>query len=205
MSDITGISGSSDPYVGSTYSATSNDRNTLDISDYFTLLAAQLANQDMTSPMSNSEMMAQMTQMAMVQSITSMNEAMETSQAVTTQTYAASLIGQEVTVAVTDENGVATGVKYGTVASVNLTQSPPVIMLEGSSTEYPLTYVLGLGNIADPYNTTETPEDGETDGPGDVTEPGETEEPGSTEGSDGTEEPGTTEGSDGTEEPGAED
>ncbi len=161
MADIT-ISGSSDPYTASIYSATSNDRNTLDISDYFTLLAAQLANQDMTSPMSNSEMMAQMTQMAMVQSITSMTESMETSQAVTTQTYAASLVGQEVTVAVT-KDGTATGVKYGNVASVNLTQTTPTIMLEGDDKEYPLTYILGLGKIPDPYAKEEVPKDGDED------------------------------------------
>ena len=64
---------------------------------YFQLLAAQLQNQDMTNPMDNSEIMAQMTQMAMVQSLTSMTEAVNTSSALSSQTYAASLIGQEVT------------------------------------------------------------------------------------------------------------
>ena len=104
----------------------------------------------MTSPMSNSEMMQQMVQMAMVQSVTSMTESMQTSQAVTTQTYAASLIGQEVTVAeVTD--GVATGVKYGKVSSVNFTSADPMIRIEGTTKEYPLSYLLGMGKIDDPY------------------------------------------------------
>lgn len=150
MADIT-VSGSTNPYVGATYAATSNERNTLDISDYFQLLAAQLANQDMTDPMSNSEMMQQMVQMAMVQSISTMTESMEASQALSTQTYAAGLIGQSVTVAVT-EDGVATGVKLGKVESVNFTSSEPVIRLEGDSKEYPLSYVLGMGKIEDPFN-----------------------------------------------------
>ena len=150
MADISGISSTSNPYVGSTYKAETNDRNSLDITDYFQLLSAQLANQDMTSPMSNSEMMQQMVQMAMVQSVTSMTESMQTSQAVTTQTYAASLIGQEVTVAeVTD--GVATGVKYGKVSSVNFTSADPMIRIEGTTKEYPLSYLLGMGKIDDPY------------------------------------------------------
>ena len=81
-------------------------------------------NQDMTSPMDNSEMMSQMTNMAMVQSLTAMTESLNTSAAVTTQTYAGSLIGQEeVTVAVTDpDTGTANGVKYGKVVSVDFTK-----------------------------------------------------------------------------------
>ncbi len=187
MSDIT-ISGSADPYSASVYKATSNDRNTLDISDYFQLLAAQLANQDMTDPMSNGEMMQQLVQMAMAESVTTMTETMETMQAVSTQTYAASLIGQEISVAVV-EDGVATGVKYGKVASVNFTSADPVIRLEGDSKDYPLSYVLGMGKIDDPYkDPTETePEDdnnvGGTDGAGSTdgveggTDAGETTNP----------------------------
>lgn len=161
MADIT-VSGTTNAYVGATYAATSNDRNTLDISDYFQLLAAQLANQDMTDPMSSSEMMSEMVQMAMVQSISSMTEVMENTQALNTQTYAAGLIGQQVTVAVT-ENGTATGVKYGKVVSVNFTSSEPTIRIEGDNTEYKLSYVLGMGTISDPFSDTTT---------GDATESG---------------------------------
>lgn len=163
MADIT-VSGTTNAYVGATYAATSNDRNTLDISDYFQLLAAQLANQDMTDPMSSSEMMQEMVQMAMVQSISSMTEVMENTQALNTQTYAAGLIGQQVTVAVT-ENGTATGVKYGKVVSVNFTSSEPTIRIEGDSTEYKLSYVLGMGTISDPFNdTTESDSTGAVEG-----------------------------------------
>ena len=175
MADISGISSSNNPYLGSTYKAETNDRNSLDISDYFQLLSAQLANQDMTSPMSNSEMMQQMVQMAMVQSVTSMTESMQTSQAVTTQTYAASLIGQEVTMAEVTE-GVATGVKYGKVASVNFTSADPTIRLEGSNEEYPLSRLLGMGKIDDPYaagdGETDTEDAGSADGAGDAAGPG---------------------------------
>ena len=104
-------SGSSNPYATQYYSHASTDKNTLTITDYFKLLSAQLANQDMNNPMSNSEMMAQMVQMAMVQSMTFMNEMMENvistiqnSQIISTQTYAAGLVGQEVTVSVTEKD-----------------------------------------------------------------------------------------------------
>lgn len=157
MADIT-VSGTTNAYVGATYAATSNDRNTLDISDYFQLLAAQLANQDMTDPMSSSEMMQELVQMAMVQSISTMTETMEATQALSTQTYAAGLIGQQVTVAITVD-GSATGVKTGKVQSVNFTSSEPTIRLEGDSTDYSLSYVLGMGKIEDPFNDTSTSED----------------------------------------------
>mgnify|MGYP003377719845 CR=1 FL=1 len=152
MADDITVSGTSDPYAVGYYSPGSNSKNTLTIESYFKLLAAQLANQDMTSPMSNSEMMAQMTNMAMVQSLTAMTDSIRNSTAVSTQTYAASMIGQEITVAVVDEKtGKPTGVKYGKVASVDFTQGTPVIKLEGDDTEYPMAYILGVGKIPDPY------------------------------------------------------
>ncbi len=153
MADNLTISGASDPYSVGSYSPGVNNKNTLTIESYFKLLAAQLANQDMTNPMDNSEMMAQMTQMAMVQSLTAMTDSVQTSTAVSTQTYAAGMVGQEITVAVVDkETGKPIGVKYGTVASVDFTQGTPIIKLEGDEEGYPMSYVLGMGQIQDPYN-----------------------------------------------------
>ncbi len=166
MADIT-VSGTSNPYAQTYYTAGSTDKNTLDITDYFQLLAAQLQNQDMTNPMDNSEMMAQLTQMAMVQSMSAMTEAIETSSTINTQVYAASLVGQEVTVAVTEENALGVtqpvGVKYGKVESVNFTGASPTIKLEGSDEEYPLSYLLGMGRIPDPYASGDKEEDDSED------------------------------------------
>lgn len=167
-------SSSTSPYKTQSYSHASTDLNTLSITDYFTLLAAQLANQDMSNPMSNSEMMAQMVQMAMVQSMTSVNEVMENvintlenSQIISTQTYAAGLVGQEVTVSVTEtdeETGEVklVGSKVGTVESVNFTSATPTFRLEGDDTDYPITYLLGMGkvNVKIPAD----PDEGEGDG-----------------------------------------
>lgn len=156
-------SSASDPYSTQSYAHASTDLNTLTITDYFKLLSAQLANQDMNNPMSNSEMMAQMVQMAMVQSMTSMNEVMENvintlenSQIISTQTYAAGLVGQEVTVSVTEkvkdeETGEETikvvGSKTGIVESVNFTSATPTFRLKGDDTDYPITYLLGMGKV----------------------------------------------------------
>ncbi len=177
MAELGSISGTTNPTIQQNYTPEANDKNTLSITSYFKLLAAQLASQDMTNPMDNSEMMAQMTQMAMVQSLSTMTNSMDTSTAVTTQTYAAGLVGQEITVAVTEENSygqsIAVGVYYGKVESVNLTGSTPMLKLVGDDKEYPLNYVVGMGKIENPFK--DEAEDGgkvETDDDGKVVEPG---------------------------------
>ena len=150
MADQITVSSTANPYQAGVYSAGSNSKNTMDVNSFIKLLAAQLSNQDMTSPMDNSEMMSQMTNMAMVQSLTAMTESLNTSAAVTTQTYAGSLIGQEVTVAVTDpDTGTANGVKYGKVVSVDFTKGDPVVRLEGDDTGYKMSSVLGVGKLQD--------------------------------------------------------
>ena len=167
MAEVGAVISTADPYAPTYYNPGSNEKNTLTITSYFKLLAAQLANQDMSNPMDNSEMMAQMVQMAMVQSLSAMTESVQTSTAVSTQTYAAGLIGQEITVAITKENengtgSVPSGVKYGIVESVDFTTGTPVFKLQGDDKKYPLSYVLGMGKIDDPYASS-----GEEDGKGD--------------------------------------
>lgn len=74
------------------------------------------------------------------------------------------MIGQRITVAVIDpDSGKPTGVKYGRVVSVDFTQGNPVLKLEDDSTEYPMSHVLGVGQIEDPYKPAP---DGEEEGEG---------------------------------------
>lgn len=135
MADSLGVSGTSDPYTRYSYTAQANDKNTITMTGFFQLLATQLQNQDMTNPMDNSEIMAQMTQMAMVQAMTTMTDTMKNSSAINTQTYAAGLVGQEVTMAVTQKNIYGqeepVDVKYAKVEWVNFTSGDPTIKLEG--------------------------------------------------------------------------
>lgn len=164
---INSVSGTNNPYAKTYYTAVSNDKNTLSVTDFFQLLATQLQYQDPTSPMDNSELMNQMTQMAMMQSMTSMTEAIEASTATSAQTYAGSLVGQEVTVAVVKENSYGqeepTGVKYARVEYVNFTAGEPVFKVEGDDKEHPLSHLVGVGKVPDPYNKKD---DDEQEGPG---------------------------------------
>ena len=146
MAEIQGVSSATSPYEKATYSAKSNDKNTLSIESYFKLLSAQLANQDMTNPMDNSEMMAQMTQMAMVQSLGTMTTNMKQEMALTKTSYLAGLIGKDVTAKVPESElkakPNAPKEKSGVIASVNLTGDEPSFRLEGDITDYPLESLL---------------------------------------------------------------
>ncbi len=166
MADALSVSGSSNPYVTQSFTAEANDRNTITMTGFFQLLATQLQNQDMTNPMDNSEIMNQMTQMAMVQSISSMTDAMKNMTTINSQTYAASLVGQEVTMAVTEENSygqeVPVDVKYAKVEWVNFTSGNPTIKVEGDNKEYQLKHLVGMGRVPNPFEVEE--EEDEDDG-----------------------------------------
>ncbi len=161
--NISGISGSTNPYATSTYTAESNDKNTMTIESYFKLLAAQLANQDMTNPMDNSELMAQMSNMAMVQSLATLNTNLNLQMAMSKTSYLASLMGKEVSVSVSDDDMKSlregdNGVRFGTIESVNLSGDEPTFRLKGDPTDYLLTKLLSIGS--DVTETTKKAPDG---------------------------------------------
>ena len=178
MADSLSVSGTSNPYGTQSYTPEANDRNTITMTGFFQLLATQLQNQDMTNPMDNSEIMAQMVQMAMVQSMTTMSDSMKNSTAVSTQTYAAGLVGQEVTMAVTEENAYGqetpVDVKYAKVEWVNFTSGNPTIKIEGDEKEYQLSHLVGMGKVPNPFKKDPVEGEGEGDeGDGDVEGEGE--------------------------------
>ena len=149
MADIRAVSSGKNPYEVGSYTAKSNEKNTLTIESYFKLLSAQLAHQDMSNPMDNSEMMAQMTQMAMVQSLSTMTSNMKEEMALTKTTYLAGLIGKEVTVKLPEkENSLVENQpkeKSGVIASVNLSGKEATFRIEGDTTEYLLSDLIQIG------------------------------------------------------------
>ncbi|HEU0256435.1 MAG TPA: flagellar hook capping FlgD N-terminal domain-containing protein [Microbacteriaceae bacterium] len=105
--------------------------------DYMSLLLAQLQNQDPSSPMDATQMVAQTTQLGMLQQLTQMES--DANQALTFQMRqtAASLVG--LTVQYTDANGAsATGVVQG----VTFGTTTPTVTIGGVS--LPLSSVAGV-------------------------------------------------------------
>lgn len=147
MAEVSGVSSStSNPYVQKAATPAANEKNTLTITSYFKLLAAQLANQDYTNPMDNSEMLAQMSQMAMVQSLTSMTESVESQIAFAKQSYGIGMIGKEITVVTEPDEGSnqMAETRTGIVDAVFLTDEEPVVRLKGDTTDYKISQIVSV-------------------------------------------------------------
>ncbi len=87
------------------YTNSSMDAYGLDMSDFLSLMVAQFTNQTMDTTADISDMLNQLVQMQMVTALASMSTAMNTMTDASIMTYAASLVGKEVTVAGYDEAG----------------------------------------------------------------------------------------------------
>ena len=101
--------------------------------------------------MSNSDMMNQMTQMATMNAMTQVTDAVakfatvsNNLSQVTLTTYSTGLLGKEVTVAITNDEGEVTGTKKGTVTGVDLTGATAVY-IDGK--KYELSQVMGIGDV----------------------------------------------------------
>ncbi len=89
----------------SRYTNSSMDAYGLDMSDFLSLMVAQFTNQGMDNTADISDMLNQLVQMQMVTALSSMSTAMNTMTDSSIMTYAASLVGKEVTVAGVDSEG----------------------------------------------------------------------------------------------------
>ncbi|HWQ78041.1 MAG TPA: flagellar hook capping FlgD N-terminal domain-containing protein [Anaerovoracaceae bacterium] len=190
-----GTSGASNA-SGSTSGTTG--KNTLDMDDFFKLMVAQLANQDMYNTVDDTEFMAQMTQFSMVQALSDMSTLSATA-------YSVSLIGKEVILAGTNADGTLNTYK-GIVEGVNLFNGSAEIVVDGVA--FPLSRVMQVkepdiiipgDGINDP-----DPEEDDDEAPVDETN-NDANSVNETEGSDstgGTNDSGETDGGGGTDESG---
>lgn len=106
--------------------------NEFDINDFYYLMAAQLKNQDMMNPVDDSQFLAQMTQMAMIQAMDQMNEMTMTS-------YAFEFMGKDVIIALYDDNNDLQTIE-GQVEKVTLYNGKPQVVVDGKS--YDLSQVM---------------------------------------------------------------
>lgn len=115
----------------------SNTKTDLNMDDFMKLLVKQLQNQDMMNPMDEAAFMNQMTQMATVQ-------AMNTFTDISVTTYAASLVGKEITVAEKGTDGKVNEI-VGTVTGAAVYGGEQVVFINGKS--YYLTQVMAVGKL----------------------------------------------------------
>lgn len=108
-----------------------DDGSTLDVSDFMNLMIAQMTNQDFLNPTDNTEYMSQLAQFSTMQEMQKLAEYSKTN-------YAASLLGQTVTVA-KNEIGGNVAKTTGVVTSVSLVNNEFTVTVDGKT--------FGLENI----------------------------------------------------------
>ncbi|MDD3394446.1 MAG: hypothetical protein EOM28_10225 [Clostridia bacterium] len=141
MTNINGSSASTSSTSKLTTKSTGD--TTLDIDDFYQLMAAELQNQDMTNPMETSEFMSQLTQMSTIQAITDITN-------VSLISYAASLVGKDVTIGKTGSDGNIEEL-YGTVTATGMYSGEQVVFVDGKS--YQLSSIMAVGKLPETEKT----------------------------------------------------
>lgn len=154
------------------------DNTSLDFEDMLLLLVTQLQNQSIDNQMDASDMMNQLIQMTVMQSLTEVTMKVEEQTQASVMTYAASLVGKEVTVGVVDENGKIQEI-YGEVTATGMYDGEQVIFMGENC--YSLNSILAVGKLPEKKpgvdgdgNVTDPDGDGsvtDPDGSGNVTDP----------------------------------
>ncbi len=112
-------------------------KQTMDSEMFLALLVAQLRAQDPSSPMDTNEMMAQTTQLASMEQLTSLTKMTEEGFSLQMRSAAANLLGQKVSY-VGKDGATVTGV----VTSVSFKQAIPTVKV--GDVELPLDAVTGI-------------------------------------------------------------
>ncbi|MBR2894143.1 MAG: hypothetical protein IKC03_00610 [Oscillospiraceae bacterium] len=134
MQGTTGMTKSS---ASGAYTNSTMDAYGLDMSDFLTLMVAQFTNQSMDNTADTSEMLNQMVQMQMVTALANMTDA-------SVMTYAASLVGKEVTVAGVDGNGDYSE-KVGVVTGTGNYGKDQVVFVDGEM--HYMNEILAVGRL----------------------------------------------------------
>ncbi len=112
----------------------------LDMNDFLNLMVAMFQNQDIDNAASTTDMMNQMVQMSVVQAITNISTLIDDS---TVLTYAASLVGKEVTVGLYE--GKTLKEIQGVVTGTGTLNGQQVIFIGNDS--YYLTDIMAVGRL----------------------------------------------------------
>ncbi len=162
MNDLSNILGTTAPIKQAQNSTNKKAGSSLDMTDFLTLMVAMFQNQDIDNAASTTDMMNQFVQMSVVQAITNISTLIDDS---TVLTYAASLVGKEVTIGeVVGKEMVET---VGTVIGTGTLNGQQVIFLDNDKSYY-LNQILAVGRLPEKQEDVD-PDKDEGDGDGDGT------------------------------------
>ncbi len=143
MSDLSALYGVNSTGVTLKY-GTTEDNTSLDWDDFLQLMVVTLQNQTIDDTADMSDMMNQMVQMSVVSAIDNISTLIEDT---STLTYAASLVGKEVTVGVWSGNTLNEIV--GTVTGTGTYNGSQVIFLDNNEVAYNLSSIMAIGILPD--------------------------------------------------------
>lgn len=161
MNDLSNILGTTAPIKQAQNSTNKKAGSSLDMTDFLTLMVAMFQNQDIDNAASTTDMMNQFVQMSVVQAITNISTLIDDS---TVLTYAASLVGKEVTIGeVVGKEMVET---VGTVIGTGTLNGQQVIFLDNDKSYY-LNQILAVGRLPEKQEDVDPDKDeGDVDGDG---------------------------------------
>lgn len=133
----------------------------LDVNDFLQLIVQQFQNQTIDETASTTDMINQMVQMSVIQALTTVTNSIGTMVDASTLTYAASLVGKEVTIGQYDDKGNLTEI-VGTVTGTGTYKGLPVIFVNDK--QYYLNEILAVGRVPEKPETPEEPENKPDDG-----------------------------------------
>ena len=178
MADLNGIYGNKQVANQNIKIEKKGDNTKLDMTDFIQLMITQLTNQGIDESVDTSDMLNQMIQMQMVETMATLTDA-------SVMSYAASLVGEKVTVGKFDSDNKLQEV-YGTVTGTGTMNGNQVIFLDNNE-YYLISEILAVGKLPPPKE-----EDGDDKVDG-TEKPGETPKPDGTDKPEGTPKPDETE------------
>jgi flagellar basal-body rod modification protein FlgD len=122
----------------------------LDKDTFLQLLVAQLSNQDPSSPMDTSQMMAQTTSLSMMESLSEIQTSAREQFGLSMRMSATELVGRQISWV-----DAAGKTQTGVVGSVDFSGSVPILKV--GTTDLPLDSVAGVSPVTTPAPATGTP------------------------------------------------
>ena len=135
------------------------DKSTLSFTDMLSLMVAQFQNQTIDNQASTADMMNQLVQMSTMQAMTEMTTQIQELTLANVMSYAASLVGKEVTVGVPNEETGEMEELVGVVKGTGTYDGQQVIYLDNGK-GYFLNEIMAVGTLP-PKEDTEAPDEGD--------------------------------------------
>ena len=119
--------------------------NTLSFQDMLMLMVTQLQNQTIDNTADTNDMMNQIIQMTVMQAITDMKSHVDDLTEANIMSYSASLVGQTVTMGITDKNGQLIDEKVGVITATGTYNGQRVVYM--GDEYYPINQILAVGTL----------------------------------------------------------